>query len=99
MAYQTYYVYLLSNKSNSVLYVGVSNDLQRRLWEHKSGLHPQSFTSRYKVHKLVWWEEHNSIDQAIEREKQLKGGSRANKVQLIEEKNPQWLDLSKGWYD
>lgn len=99
MAYEVYYVYLLSNKRNSVLYVGITNDLQRRLWEHRSGLHPQSFTSKYKVNKLVWWEEHNLIEEAIEREKQLKSGSRAKKIALIEENNPHWMDLAKGWYD
>ena len=99
MAYRTYYVYLLSNRSNRVLYTGVTNDLQRRVWEHKSSLHPQSFTSKYKTHKLVWWEEHRSAEEAIEREKQLKAGSRAKKVALIEEYNPQWMDLAVGWYD
>ncbi|EMR02645.1 GIY-YIG nuclease family protein [Cesiribacter andamanensis] len=99
MANRTYYVYLLSNKSGSVLYVGVTNDLQRRVLEHKSGYNPGSFTSRYKVHKLVWWEELPSPEEAIAREKQLKGGSRARKVQLIQAHNPQWLDLSQGWYD
>ena len=82
-----------------MLYVGVTNNLERRVWEHKSGLNATSFTSRYKVDKLLWWEEHNSAAAAIEREKQLKAGSRAKKVQLIEEHNPQWLDLSQGWYD
>ncbi|AHM61373.1 Excinuclease ABC C subunit domain protein [Flammeovirgaceae bacterium 311] len=98
MAYSTYYVYLLSNRSNRVLYTGMTDDLQRRIEEHKTGLHPQSFTSRYKAHKLVWWEEHHSAEEALEREKQLKAGSRAKKVVLIEAQNPYWQDLAKDWY-
>lgn len=68
MAYQTYYLYLLSNKANSVLYTGITNDLQPRVWEHKSSLHQESFNSRYM---LVWWEEYNAAAQAIAREKLL----------------------------
>jgi putative endonuclease len=99
MAYTTYYVYLLSNRSNNVLYTGMTDDLQRRVEEHKNSLHPQSFTSRYKVHKLVWWEELHSAEEALEREQQLKAGSRAKKVALIEAQNPHWLDQARDWYD
>ncbi|WP_225000118.1 GIY-YIG nuclease family protein [Cesiribacter sp. SM1] len=98
MAYINYYVYLLSNRSNSVLYTGMTDDLQRRVEEHKNSLHSQSFSSRYKVHKLVWWEEHPTAEEALEREKQLKAGPRAKKVALIEAHNPLWLDLAKDWY-
>ena len=89
----TYYVYILSNANNRVIYTGVTNDLVRRVYEHKNHLDKSSFTSRYNVEKLVYYEETSSIRTAIEREKQIKSWSRAKKDKLIESKNPDWQDL------
>ena len=87
-----YYVYILSNASKT-LYVGVTNDLRRRMYEHKNHLIP-GFTSKYNLHKLVYLETFNSITEAIHREKQLKGWLRQKKIDLIEKENPGWNDLS-----
>ncbi|TGE27456.1 GIY-YIG nuclease family protein [Hymenobacter metallicola] len=87
-----YYVYILTNANHAVLYIGVTNDLQRRVYEHKSGLHP-GFTKKYNVHKLVYWEQFTDVKAAIEREKQLKAGSRQKKLDLIQAFNPEWIDL------
>ena len=86
-----YYVYILTNKTNSVIYIGVTNDLHRRLCEHKSES-IEGFTQKYHVHKLVHLEEYSEINAAITREKQLKGWTRAKKNRLIETKNPDWID-------
>ena len=88
-----YYVYIMTNKLNSVLYIGVTNDLTRRVYEHKSKVEPNSFTAKYNVDKLVYFESTNSIESAIAREKQLKGGSRKKKIDLINSANPDWNDL------
>ena len=90
-----YYIYILTNKTNSVLYTGVTNDLTRRIEEHKQNLIPNSFTARYNVHKLVFYETTSNIKVAIEREKQIKSGSRKKKIELINQMNPEWNDLSK----
>ncbi|MBQ8375412.1 MAG: GIY-YIG nuclease family protein [Clostridia bacterium] len=90
-----YYVYILTNKSNSVLYTGVTNDLLRRLEEHRAKLSAESFTAKYNINKLVYYETTESVDGAILREKQIKAGSRAKKRALIESENPEWEDLSK----
>lgn len=87
-------VYLLTNRYNSVLYVGVTTDLENRLAQHFERSDPNSFTNRYNLQKLVFFEEHNSIEDAIIREKQIKSGSRAKKILLIESHNPSWMDLS-----
>lgn len=92
---KTYYVYLLTNKSNRVLYVGITNNLGRRLLEHKHKTNLRSFTSRYNVNKLVFLEEYNDVRSAIEREKQIKAGSRKKKIDLINTINPGWIDLSE----
>ena len=89
-----YYVYILTSKTNSTMYVGVTNDINRRLYEHKNGL-IDGFTKKYNVHKLVYLEETDSIDDAIAREKQIKGWSREKKNQLVETMNPMWKDLSE----
>ena len=89
-----YYVYMLTNKSNSVLYIGVTNDLVRRLREHK-GEYANGFTKRYHLHKLVYFEEYTDINQAISREKQLKGWRRSKKNWLVETKNPTWSDFGE----
>jgi putative endonuclease len=87
-----YFVYLLASRRNGTLYVGVTNDLARRLGEHRDGVASQ-FTRQHSVTRLVWFEEHSDVAQAIAREKQIKGWNRAWKIKLIERGNPQWLDL------
>jgi len=88
------YVYILTNKNNSVLYTGVTNDLKRRLEEHIQKINPNSFTSRYNTYKLVYYESFFLIGDAIAREKKIKAGSRTKKVALINSMNPTWKDLS-----
>jgi putative endonuclease len=89
------FVYILASKSR-VLYVGVTNDLMRRLWEHRSGA-VAGFTRRYGVHKLVYYETAADPAGAIRREKQIKGWARVKKVAMIESLNPGWNDLAQGW--
>ena len=89
-----YYVYILTNKVHTVLYTGMTNNLARRMYEHKEGV-SDSFTKRYNVHKLVYFEVTDSPWSAIAREKQIKAGSRAKKIQLIASMNPEWRDLNK----
>ena len=93
-AMNDYYVYMMTNEYNNVLYIGVTNNLSRRVYEHKNGL-LEGFTQRYNVHKLVWFEETGSIIAAIEREKQIKSWNRKRKNKLIEAMNPKWEDLSQ----
>ena len=88
-----YYVYILTNKYCTVLYTGVTRDLVRRVYEHKNHLDKDSFTSKYNVTKLVYFEETSDVRAAIEREKQIKSWSRERKTSLIMEKNPNWTDL------
>jgi putative endonuclease len=87
------YVYILFSRRNGTLYTGVTSDLKRRVYEHKTKLHPNSFSTKYDVDKLGYYEEYVSVKEAIEREKQIKGGSRAAKLALIEGMNPRWEDL------
>jgi len=87
-----YYVYILASKKNGVLYTGVTNNLIKRVYEHKENL-IEGFTKRYFVHKLVYFESTNSIESAIIREKQIKEWRRQWKIDLIEERNPEWKDL------
>lgn len=89
---RTYYVYILTSKRNGTLYTGVTNDLERRMYEHKEKIVP-GFTKRYNVTLLVYYEMHEDITTAIEREKQLKKWNRVWKLRLIEKYNPQWIDL------
>ena len=91
-----YYVYIMSSKYNNVIYIGITNNLERRVYEHKNKL-IEGFTEKYNVDKLVYYEECKEIKDAIRREKQLKGWSRIKKDKLIEGMNPNWQDLSKGW--
>lgn len=86
-------VYIMTNIGNTVLYTGVTSDLVSRVLEHKEGKYPNSFTSRYNVKKLVYYEIFPSIEEAIDREKQIKGGSRKKKEELINTMNPEWRDL------
>jgi len=90
-----YYVYILTNKRCNVLYVGVTNNLRRRLEEHRSGYTPRAFTCRYNVNRLIYYECYTSINEAIQREKQLKAGSRKKKEALIHAFNPDWRDLAQ----
>jgi putative endonuclease len=92
-----YYVYILTNLHNTVLYTGVTNNIQRRTFEHKTGRN-KGFTSKYNCHKLVYFEEFEKISDAIKREKQLKKYHRAWKEELIAKMNPEWKDLSIDWY-
>ncbi len=88
-----YYVYILTNATGTVVYTGVTNDLVRRVYEHKHNVDPNSFTAKYSVHKLVYFEQTSSRYEAISREKQIKSWSRKKKNQLVEAKNPQWEEL------
>ena len=88
----TYYVYILASKRNGTLYIGVTNNLKRRVYEHKHRLMP-GFTAKYNVHHLVYFEATDNSYTAITREKQLKKWNRAWKIELIESKNPEWRDL------
>ena len=88
-----YYVYILTNKTNTVLYTGVTSDLSKRIAEHKEKIIATSFTARYNISKLVYYEETADILSAIEREKQIKAGSRKKKLELINAFNPRWVDL------
>ena len=91
-----YYVYMLTNKSDTVLYTGVTNNLERRLYEHKNKMIP-GFTMKYNVSKLVYYDCTSDVYQAITREKQIKGWTREKKNQLVESVNPEWKDLSLDW--
>jgi putative endonuclease len=88
----TYYVYILASRRNGTLYIGVTNDLIRRVWEHREGM-IDGFTKKYGVKMLVHFECFEEIDSAIDREKRLKQWNRNWKLELIEERNPEWLDL------
>ncbi len=89
---RSYYVYILASDRNGTLYVGVTNDLVRRVHEHKTGA-VEGFTKRYKVHRLVWFGETGDVTAAIAREKTIKKWPRAYKLKTIEDMNPQWRDL------
>ena len=87
-----YYVYILANKKNGTLYIGVTGDLLKRIHEHKNGL-VKGFTKKYRVHRLVYYEQGKDINSAIEREKRIKKWRRQWKIELIEKANPDWKDL------
>jgi putative endonuclease len=89
---KTYYTYILASKKNGVLYIGITNDLLRRVHEHKQHM-VEGFTKKYFVHRLVYYEEAADVESAIQREKQLKKWNRAWKIALIEKDNPEWFDL------
>ena len=92
----TYYVYILASKRNGTLYIGVTNNLERRIYEHKSDL-VKGFTKKYNVHYLVYYEATNDIHAVLEREKQLKKWNRKWKLARIEKVNPNWNDMAKDW--
>ena len=91
-----YFVYILASATNAVLYVGVTNDLVRRVYEHKGHFDPDSFTARYRVDRLVYYEVYGSIEAAISREKQIKGWNRKRKNALVSTMNQAWMDLYDG---
>ena len=95
MGEREYCIYIMTNRYNNVLYTGVTNDLVRRVYEHKEHF-VKGFTAKYLIEKLVYFEVTSDINAALEREKQIKGGSRKKKIDLIESMNPEWRDL---WED
>ena len=97
MRQKVYYVYILSSRSR-ILYTVVTNNLARRVLQHQEG-RVAGFTSRYRVHRLVYYEEYRDVRDAIDRETQIKAYRREKRVALIEEQNPTWTDLTKGWYE
>jgi len=97
--HQLGYFYILTNTHNTVLYCGATTDLYKRIFEHKNGMYTNSFTSRYNISKLVYFEVFSLPSDAFEREKQVKAGSRKKKVDLIEKLNPEWKDLTESLAD
>jgi len=93
-----YYVYILAGQRNGTIYIGITNDLQRRVYQHKTGI-KKGFTQKYGVSMLVYFEEFQQVNQTIERENNMKKWKRNWKLKLIEEDNPNWIDLAKDWYD
>lgn len=87
------FIYIITNKNNTTLYIGVTSNLPKRIFEHKEKRHENSFSARYNLDKLVYFEQFQMIGDAIGREKQLKGGNRATKLNLINNFNPDWKDL------
>ncbi len=85
-------VYILASKRNGTLYIGVTSDLAKRIWEHKNNM-VEGFSKRYDVHRLVWYELHETMESAIQREKQMKEWKRKWKLELIESVNPEWQDI------
>jgi putative endonuclease len=92
---KSYFVYIITNKNNNVLYTGITNNLIRRIYEHKEKIF-KGFSAKYNLNKLVYFECTNDVKEAINREKQIKGGSRKKKLDLINSMNPNWEDLYSG---
>src|SRR5215213_4891554 len=97
MGYKQYWVYLLTNRWKNVLYTGVTNSLEHRIWQHKDKAVP-GFTKQYNCDRLVHFEEYDEVTQAIAREKQIKAWSRAKKDALVSASNPEWVDLAGDWF-
>ena len=95
---KNYYVYILTNWNNKVMYIGVTNNLERRIQEHKSK-QIEGFTKKYNVTKLVYYDTTNDVNEAIAMEKKLKGWKRDRKNSLVESINPEWKDLSEDWFN
>ena len=95
----TYYVYIMTNYNNTTLYTGVTNNLERRVYEHKTKSEKKSFTFKYKCTKLVYYDLTDDVSSAVAEEKRIKGGSRKKKMALINDMNPQWKDLAEKWFD
>ncbi|HRN41605.1 MAG TPA: GIY-YIG nuclease family protein [Vicingus sp.] len=94
----TFYVYILASQRNGTLYIGLTNNIEKRVAEHKNKNY-QGFTSKYNVNMLVYFEEHDTYDEAYNRERQMKKWKRIWKLNLIEKENPDWKDLSADWFD
>jgi len=94
----SYHVYIITNRRNGTLYTGVTNDLRRRIWEHRTKALP-GFSAQYGLNRLVYFEEYRDISKAVDREKQIKAGSRTKKLALIERENPNWNDLAADWFE
>ena len=90
-----YYVYILANNTNVAIYIGVTNNLLRRVWEHRNNVDADGHTAKYGIHKLVYYEQTTDASAAIAREKQLKSWNRARKNKLVESMNPTWKDLAE----
>ena len=90
-------VYIMTNVHHTVLYTGVTSNIGGRIMQHKAGVHSSSFTKKYNIDKLVYYELTNDIQSAIAREKQIKGWKRSKKIKLIESANPEWVDLAADW--
>ncbi len=97
-AHRSYWVYILANRKGGTIYTGVTNSLRTRVWQHKSK-QADSFTRRYGIGRLVWFEEFRGVGNAIARETEIKGWLRERKIALIERENAAWDDLSAGWYE
>ncbi len=96
---KTYFVYILSNQKRTVLYTGVTSDLETKVYQHKTKENPKSFTAQYNCDALVYWEAFDNVGEAILREKQIKGWKCIKKDRIIMQLNPQWKDWSLGWYE
>ena len=96
MKEHNYYIYIMTNWNNKVMYIGMTNNLERRLYEHKNKL-VEGFTRKYNVQKLVYLEHTNDVDAAIRREKEIKKWRREKKNSLVMKSNPEWKDISDGW--
>ena len=94
----SYFIYILASWTRR-LYVGMTNDLEARVWQHKHKSVPSSFTSRYNIDRLVYFEDFSDVNQEIDREKEIKKWRREKKIELIEDMNPGWEDLSDDWYE
>ena len=95
--HRTYWVYMLASRPHGTLYIGVTNSIARRIWQHRTGV-SDGFTKRYSVHRLVYFEEFRDVNNAISRETQLKGWRREKKIALIQKENPLWDDLAATWF-
>lgn len=98
MPSKQYYIYIMTNQRNTVLYTAITNNLQKRIWQHKNKI-VKGFTKQYNINKLVHYEIYNDPETAIGREKQIKAGSRKKKIDLIMKKNSKFRDLSEDWTD
>jgi len=94
-----YWVYIVTNKRRTTVYIGITNELRLRVWQHRNHSRPGSFSDRYSCGVLVYYEQFRDVKAAIAREKQLKGWRREKKNRLIESLNPQWNDLAADWFD
>jgi putative endonuclease len=92
---ESFYVYMLASKRNGTLYIGVTSNMLKGIWEHKNGV-VEGFTKKYRVHMLVWYEQHENTESAIKRERSMKEWQRDWNIQLIEKSNPEWTDLYRG---